>query len=133
MATQARTSPSSRYPSADLVDGIIALNLGRIEASLMLGQRAINDPRAKDAARALVSGALTLQGRFQEALDVLVYEPATASAFFAPEALQQVSRDKLGRSLVMAIDEEVAGIFRPAQYLGIAQVCLGAGDVEHLE
>ncbi len=118
--------------SADLVEGMIELSLGRIDAALALGQKAMNHERAKDPARALVSGALALKGRFQEAVNVLVYEPANALDFFSPEALQQVTCDELGKGLVLAMDEEVAGIFRPARHLGVAQVCLEAGDTENL-
>jgi tetratricopeptide (TPR) repeat protein len=112
---------------------MIELSLGRIDTALALGQSALKLKRAEDPARALVSGALTLKGRFQEAVNVLVYKPSNALDFFSPEELQQVTCDELGKGLVLAMDEEVAGIFRPGRHLGVAQVCLEAGDTENLE
>ncbi len=64
---------------------------------------------------------------------MLVYEPSNALDFFSPEQLQQVTKDELGKGLVLAMDREAAGVFRPGRYLGIAQVCLEAGDADNLE
>jgi tetratricopeptide (TPR) repeat protein len=126
-----RADPGSGL--ADMLDAMIELNLGLIEVALTFGKKAFASGNLTDPARSVVSSVLALQKRFQEALDVLVYEPTNVLAFFSNESLSKVTSDDLGKDLVLRMDEEIAGIFRPGRYLSIAEVCIAAGDVANLE
>src|SRR5262249_9683223 len=105
---------------------------GQLSQALVLAERAMKELRANDASRALASGALTARGRFQEAMNVLIYEPGRIEAFFEPEDLDSVTEAQIGRELVAAMDKEVASVMEPGRYLGQALVCLEAGDVKNL-
>lgn len=118
---------------ADLLEGMIEMYEGNIERALALGQRALSDQKTTDSSRALVSALLSAKGRFQDALNILTYDPVRALAFFTAEDLDLMTQSESGRQLVLAMDEEAAGVFRPARYLAIAGVCLEAGDRENLE
>src|SRR5262249_30426930 len=56
-------------------EGLMALNLGHLDAVFNLGREA-SAGTITDPARALISAVLTAKGRFKEALDALVYEPS---------------------------------------------------------
>jgi tetratricopeptide (TPR) repeat protein len=118
---------------ANLLEAMIEMYEGHIEQALALGQRALSDQKTTDSSRALVSALLTVKGRFQDALNILTYEPVRALALFTAEDLDLMTQTESGRQLVLAMDEEMAGVFRPVRYLAIAGVCLEAGDKENLE
>jgi len=122
---------SAGEAQTEVVEGLIQLYQGRVEAAL--GQQAIHEPRLTSAARALVSTALVLMGRFQDAVNILIYEPSNVLVYFKPDELQQVTRDDLGRRLVLALDEKHASVTRPARHLEIASACFEAGDWQSLE
>jgi tetratricopeptide (TPR) repeat protein len=117
----------------ELVEAMVALYLGNLETALCLARTLLSHPRAKEAARVMVSGVLSLLGRYQQALDMLVYEPSNVQVFFSPKGLRAMTSDEAGQRLVLTMDQELAAITRPAQHLAIADVCLQAEDRENCE
>lgn len=120
-------------PMPKVVQGLVHFYQGNLEATLRCGEAVINSQRANDVARAILCGAKTLNGRFQEAIDLMNYQPINATAFFSREQLQMMLADQKSHEVVLAMDREVAGVFRPARFLGIADVCLEAGDEQHMQ
>ncbi len=123
--------PSAPMPK--LVEGLIYFYQGDLEAALRCGEMMINTTPANDAARALISAAKSLNGRFQEAIDVMDYQPVNAAAFFSREQLELMQSDHHSHELVLAMHREVAGVFRPTKFLAIADVCLDSGDTKNME
>src|SRR5262249_49751455 len=126
----ARASDASRA-MASMIEGLIELYNGNINEALRLAEKAMKDQKANDASRAMASGALAAKGRFQDAMNVLIYEPGRITAFFESEELEAVTEDQPGRELVAAMDKDLAGVNQPGRYLGQALVCLEAGDVKN--
>jgi len=129
-AKLAQTSDTSGA-MASMIEGLIELYNGNISEALRLAEKAMKDQKANDASRAMASGALAAKGRFQDAMNVLIYEPGKITAFFEPEELEVVTEDQPGRELVAAMDKDLAGVMQPGRYLGQALVCLEAGDVKN--
>jgi tetratricopeptide (TPR) repeat protein len=129
--TQARSMNSSRA-SLNNIEGLIELYLGNLDRALALAQEGMNLEGPKDALRLLSSGALRLQGRFQEAINALIYDPTRLSAAFGPANFKDIGYDQLGQRLILKMDQEVASIFPPGRELAMAEVFLDAGDTENL-
>jgi len=130
--TQARSINSSRA-SLNNIEGLIELYLGNLDRALALAQEGMNLEDPKDALRLLAAGALRLQGRFQEAINALVYDPTRLSAAFGPANFKDIGYDQLGQRLILKMDQEVASIFPPGRELAMAEVFLDAGDTENLQ
>jgi len=134
-ALQSAAFAKSLYPSApmpNLVEGLVYFHQGNLEAALRCGEMLINTQPANDAARALICGAKSLNARFQEAIEVMDYQPVNAAAFFSREQLELMQSDRHSQEVVLAMDDEVAGVFRPAKFLAIADVCMDAGDTRNM-
>jgi len=134
-ALQAAASAKSLAPAAPmpkLVEGLVYFYQGNLEAALRCGEMVINTQTANDAARALICGAKTLNARFQEAIDVMDYQPVNAAAFFSREQLELMESNHNSQQVVLAMDREVAGVFRPTKFIAIADVCLEAGDTQNM-
>ena len=114
-----------------LQEGLMELELGNLDAALKLGVEASEGP-VPDPARALISSALTAKGRFQEALDALVYKPSGFDKFLKPEHLEMLGEDELFRESAQKMDEVLDNVFGPAINLGMALVFLEADDAENL-
>jgi tetratricopeptide (TPR) repeat protein len=140
LAAIVKTNPSV---AAFLIqqEGMIEYNLGHLEVAINLGREAAAADLS-DAARALISGALTAQGRFREALQVLAYQPSNFYDFLGglpslPEfqdqpALELLEKSELFRKTAEKINEEASAIFAPAVHLTQALVFLEANDAEKL-
>jgi tetratricopeptide (TPR) repeat protein len=120
-------------PMPTLVEGLVYFYQGNLEAALRCGEMAINTQPANDPARALICRAKTLNGRFQEAIDIMEYQPVNAAAFFSRDQLEVMHSNRTSHEVVLAMDREVAGVFRPTQFIAIADVCLDAGDTKNME
>lgn len=122
-------------------EGLLEFNLGHLDAALRFGMEA-SAGNISDPARALISGVLTLKGRFKEALDALVYEPSDFYKFLATTpptfefqeetALELLSKDKLFQQTADKMNEEISGVFGPGVHIGRALVFLEAGDAANL-
>ncbi len=114
-----------------LQDAMIEMYLGNLERALQLGIEA-SATTVSDPARAVISAVLTAQGRFKEALNVLVYEPSGFAKFLDPEALKLLAEDELFKETARQSDEELSGVFGPAIDVQKASVFLEAGDTANL-
>lgn len=132
-----RNSPPSANSSPNygndivVTQALIELNLGNLNAALQLGTEA-SAAAISDPARALISGALTAMGRFQEALDALVYEPSRFEMFLKPDDRELLAKDKMFQESADMTNEELSGVFGPAISLGRASVFLETGDTANL-
>jgi tetratricopeptide (TPR) repeat protein len=114
-----------------LMQGLIELNLGNLNSALQLGIEA-NAAAVSDPARALISGVFAAMGRFQEALDVLVYEPSRFENFLKPDDRELLAEDEVFAETADKMNEELSGVFGPAISLGRAAVFLETGDAASL-
>ncbi len=135
-------NPADQASGLVMQEGLLEMYLGHFEAALKLGVRA-SAATISDPARGLVSGVLALQGRFEQALEALVYEPSTFYRFLTAtppvidtgedeDPLDLLAKDKLYRQSADKTNEELAGVFGPAVEIGRAGVFLEAGDAENL-
>jgi len=127
---KAQASPDGASNLA-MQEGLIELSLGNLDAALQLGIEA-SAGAVSDPARALISGVLMAKGRFQEALDALLYEPSGFDKFLKPDELKLVAEDKMFQETARKMDEQLSSVFGPAINLGMALVYVDAGDAEKL-
>lgn len=131
-ATARAKSLNIPSPMADVMEGMIDMNNGLLDAALARIPHALIDPVSRNVACQLASSILSLKGSFQEAIDVLHHKISDVSVYFTEEDYDIVAETKVGRELISAMDKDLAGITRPGPLLGIAQVCLDAGDAASL-
>jgi tetratricopeptide (TPR) repeat protein len=117
----------------DVIEGTLKLRQGQIDEAIALAQRAVNSPKRKDAARILLADGLFWLGKLKEAMDVLRYEPSNVLTFFTPANLALVTRDQMGKDMVLNMDRAAAAIFRPAPLLRMAALCFEAGDKANMK
>lgn len=124
-------SPPNRGNGIVLTEALVALYLGNLTAALQLSIEA-SAAAVSDPGRVLISIVFVAMGRFQEALNALVYEPSRFEKFLKTEDHDLLAEDKIFAETSDKMNEELAGVFGPAISIGRATVFLEAGDAGNL-